>query len=79
MLNLILLAAPIISFVLGYFMPDYFELLAFLVCIVGGFCSFILLGVYGYTNYISVRFKEAALYFLLGDLVLVFMVLLKPV
>jgi hypothetical protein len=64
---------------LAFFLPSKVgEYLLLAVWGGGGVCAIALLAVYAYTDKVSHRIKEATLCFLLGNLLVFFVLLLKP-
>ena len=65
---------------LAFFLPSSLaELIVFSNLLIGGLLAFGILVAYGYTNTVSHQKKEAALSYLLGNLLVFFVFLLKPV
>jgi len=72
------LLSPICLF-LAFFLPsNWAELLVFSVWGLGGLCAVGILVIYAYTNNVSHKAKEATLSFLLGNMFVFFVFLLKP-
>ena len=78
-LNASLFVLPLITLVLGYLWGTSFEAIAMLIWIGGGIYAFGLLMQYAYSDSVPPRIKEAALWFLFGDLLVFFIFCLKPV
>lgn len=77
--NGILFLVPLITLVVAYCLGKSFETAAFLIWGGGGIYAFWILMKYGYTDSVSSKTKESAMWFLFGDLIVFFIFCLKPV
>lgn len=77
--NLGLFLLPVVTLILAYLIGRPFELIAFLIWGLGGLHAFYVLINYGFTDSVSFKPKEAALWFLFGNLLVFFVFCLKPV
>ncbi len=78
-LNCCLFVVPLLTLLLGYLFPKQLESLAFAVWLGGGFFAFGALAFYATSKKVSHEVKEAALSFLLGNLVVFGLLMLKPI
>lgn len=78
-LNICLFLLPLAVFALALFLPRQLEGLAFAIWIIGGAIAFAVLIVYANSNKVSYTTKEAALSFILGNLIVFGLFLLNPV
>jgi len=78
-LNTCLFIIPLATLALALFWLQQCELLAFAIWFIGGLCAFGVLIIYATSNKVSPAVKEAALSFLLGNLIVFGLFLLNPV
>lgn len=78
-LNVAMAAIPPVFLVLGYVSPQLFESISFAVWGLGAVAALVVLAAYGWTSSVSHKGKEAALSYLLGDLLVLGLILLNPV